>query len=172
MRNFFLLSSLLLIISGCCTVKSTVSEKVELIGRVRAGMPVIDNNTAVYEVAVRDGMSHQDVVDSLKSIAEGKNFVNPVSLPIDEHIKKRGIDPQGVKEIYSFCNLSLGTDIFLDHPEFLVFANKKLKLFIGLARPTFDLKSIKNPSLRAQKAAQELETTLLEIIYKASRGDI
>ena len=84
----------------------------------------------------------------------------------------------------SFCNLSLGTDIFLDHPEFLVFApcriaiyekpnaNRQLKLFIALARPTYDLRSIKAPTLRAQKAAQELETSLLKIIYRASQGDI
>mgnify|MGYP001792956403 CR=1 FL=1 len=51
-------------------------------------------------------------------------------------------------------------------------ANKKLKLFIALARPTYDLKSIKNPTLRAQKAAQELETPLLEIIDKARKGDL
>ena len=72
----------------------------------------------------------------------------------------------------------------LDHPEFLVFvpcrialyekpdANRKLQLYIGLARPTFDLQSIKNPTLRAQQAAQTLEITLLEMIDKASRGDL
>lgn len=184
MRKFFLLSVLLLIVSGCNTVKPTISENIALQGQLRAGMPPIDSATAIYELAVHDGVSYQDVVDSLKSLSEGKNFVNPANFPIGEHIKKRGMDPQGIKEVYSFCNLSLGTDIFLDHPEFLVFApcriaiyekpdaNKKLKLFIGLARPTFDLKSIKNPTPRAQKAAQELENTLLEIIDKASKGDI
>ena len=184
MRIHFLLPVLLLTIVGCALVKPTISEKVELSGHVRAGMPAIDHTTAIYELAVHDGVSYQDVVDSLKSLSEGRNFVNPANFPIAEHIKKRGIDPQGIKEVHSFCNLSLGTDIFLDHPEFLVFApcriaiyekpdaDKKLKLFIGLARPTFDLKSIKNPTLRAQKAAQELENTLLEIIDKASKGDI
>ena len=147
-------------------------------------MPVIDNSTGIYELAVHEGVSYQDVIDSLKSLSEGKNFVNPANFPIAEHIKNRGIDPQGIKEVHSFCNLSLGTDIFLDHPEFLVFApcriaiyekpdtNNKLKLFIALARPTFDLKSIKNPTPRAQRAAQELENALLEIMDKASRGDI
>ena len=184
MRNHFLLPVLLLTVVGCSVVKPAVSEKVVQTGQVHAGMPAIDNTTAIYELAVHEGVSYQDVVDSLKSISEGKNFVNPANFPVGEHIKKRGIDPQGIKEVHSFCNLSLGTDIFLDHPEFLVFApcriaiyekpdvNKKLKLFIGLARPTFDLKSIKNPTPRAQKAAQELENTLLEIIDKASRGDI
>jgi uncharacterized protein (DUF302 family) len=110
--------------------------------------------------------------------------VNPANFPIAEHIKKRGIDPQGIKEVHSFCNLTLGSDIFMDHPEFLVFApcriaiyekldiNNKLKLYLALDRPTFDLKSIKNPTYRALKAAQELENSLLEIIDKASRGDI
>ncbi len=184
MRKYFLLSALLLTISACTTLRPAISEKVELSGHLRAGMPPIDNATAIYELAVHDGVSYQDVVDSLKSLSEGRNFVNPANFPIGEHIKKRGIDPQGIKEVHSFCNLSLGTDIFLDHPEFLVFApcriaiyekpdaNKNLKLFIGLARPTFDLKSIKNPTLRAQNAAQELESTLLEIIDKVSKGDI
>lgn len=178
-----LLVSSLLIISGCA-LKLASTEKVELSGQVLTGMPPIDKTSAIYELAVHEGVSYQDVVDSLKSLSEGKNFVNPANFPIGEHIKQRGIDPQGVKEVHSFCNLTLGTDIFLDHPEFLVFApcriaiyekpdaNKDLKLFIGLARPTFDLKSIKNPTQRAQKAAQELENTLLEIIDKASKGDI
>ena len=178
MRVYFLfLSALLLAVSACSPVK--------LAAPTQAGvMPAIDQSTAIYELAVHEGVSYQDVIDSLKSLSEGKNFVNPANFPIAEHIKKRGIDPQGIKEVHSFCNLSLGTDIFLDHPEFLVFApcriavyekpsaGNKLKLFIALARPTFDLKSIKNPTPRAQKAAQELENTLLEIMDKASRGDI
>lgn len=176
--SYLLLSIFLLMISACAPINPVSASK------VGAGMPAIDSSSAIYELAVHEGVSYQDVVDSLKSLSEGKNFVNPANFPIAEHIKKRGIDPQGIKEVHSFCNLSLGTDIFLDHPEFLVFApcriaiyekpdaNQKLRLFIALARPTFDLKSIKNPTPRAQKAAQELENTLLEIIDKASRGDI
>jgi uncharacterized protein (DUF302 family) len=143
-----------------------------------------DKNSAIYEVAVNDGVSYQDVVDSLKSLSEGMNFVNPANFPIGEHMKLRGVDPQGVKEVHSFCNLSMGTEIILDHPEFLVYApcrialyekldaNKKSKLFIGLARPTFDLKNIKNPTMRAQKSAQELEDALIKLVDKARRGDI
>ena len=144
----------------------------------------IDHTSAIYEVAVNEGVSYQDVVDSLKSVSEGMNFVNPANFPIGDHIKLRGIDPQGVKVVHSFCNLTMGTEIFLDHPEFLVFApcriaiyekpdvNKKLKLFIGLARPTYDLKSIKIPTQRAQKSAQELEDALIQLLDKARMGDI
>ena len=134
--------------------------------------------------SVKEGVSYQDVIDSLKSISEGMNFVNPANFPIGDHMKLRGVDPQGVKEVRSFCNLSMGTEIILDHPEFLVFApcrialyekpdaSNKLKLFLGLDRPTFDLKSIKTPTLRAQKSAQELEDALIKLMDKASRGDI
>ena len=144
---------------------------------------VVDTNNAIYEVQVADGVSYQDVVDSLKSVSEGMNFVNPANFPIGDHMKLRGVDPQGVKEVHSFCNLSMGTEIILDHPEFLVFApcrialyekldaDKKLKLFIGLARPTYDLKSIKNPTERAQKSAQQLEDALIKLVDKARRGD-
>jgi uncharacterized protein (DUF302 family) len=78
----------------------------------------------------------------------------------------------------------MGTEIILDHPEFLVFApcriavyekldtNKKLRLFLALDRPTFDLKSVKNPSERAKRSAQELEDTLIKLMDKARRGDI
>ncbi len=135
--------------------------------------------SAIYEVQVKEGVSYQDVIDSLKSISEGMNFVNPANFPIGDHIKARGTDPQGIKEVHSFCNLSMGTDIFLDHPEFLVFApcrvalyEKKNKFFIGLARPTYDLKSIKNPTPRAQKAAQQLEDALILLVTKASKGEI
>ena len=144
----------------------------------------VASHNAIYEVQVADGVSYQDVVDSLKSVSEGMNFVNPANFPIGEHMKLRGVDPQGVKEVHSFCNLSMGTEIILDHPEFLVFApcrialyekpdsNKKIKLFIGLARPTVDLKNIKNPTERAVKSAQQLEDALIQLIEKARKGDI
>lgn len=170
-----------LVLSACTAPTAIV--KSQLSGSVSAGMPAIDLTTGIYEVAVQDGITYQGVVESLKSLSEANNFVNPANFPIGEHIKQRGIDPLGIKDVHSFCNLSLGTDIMLDHPEFLVFvpcriaiyekadANHRLKLFIGLARPTFDLQSIKAPTPRAQAAAVVLETTLLEIIGKASRGD-
>jgi len=151
---------------------------------VPKGMPSIDLTTAIYEVPVNEGVSYQDVVDSLKIVSEGMNFVNPANFPIGDHIKARGIDPQGVKEVHALCNLSMGTDIILDHPEFLVFApcrialyekldgNKKTKLFLGLDRPTFDLKNIKNPTERAKKAAQQLENALILLMSKARNGDI
>jgi uncharacterized protein (DUF302 family) len=149
-----------------------------------ANMPDINLESAVYEVAVAEGVRYQDVIDSLKSVSEGMNFVNPANFPIAEHMKLRGVDPQGIKEVHSFCNLSMGTEIMLDHPEFLVFApcrialyekpdaNQKLKLFLGLDRPTFDLKSIHNPTERAQKSAQELEDALILLMSKARKGDI
>ncbi len=175
---------LLLTLLACSHIQPYAGSPLELAGRVSAGMHAIDTSSSIYELPVQDGVSYQDVVDSLKSVSEGLNFVNPANFPIGEHLKKRGIDPQGIKEVHSFCSLSLGAEIMLDHPEFLVFApcriaiyekpnaQHQLKLFIALARPTFDLKSIKNPTPRAQKAAQELETTLLNILYKASKGDL
>ncbi len=147
-------------------------------------MPPIDPDSAIYELPVLESVSYQDVVDSLKSLSEGKNFVNPANFPIGEHIKERGQAPAGVLEVRAFCNLGLGAEIMLDHPEFVVFApcriaiyekpdsNKKLKLFLALDRPTYDLRSIKHPTERAKKAAQELETILLEIMDKARHGDL
>lgn len=179
-----LMAMLVLSIAACAANKPVaISSKDEMIGKVRPGMPAIDPSTAIYELAVNDGVSYQDVIDSLKSLSEGLNFVNPANFPIGEHMKLRGVDPQGMKDVRSFCNLSMGTEIILDHPEFLVFApcriaiyekpdaNNKLKLYIAMDRPTYDLKSIKNPTERARKSAQELETVLLEIMDRARKGD-
>lgn len=185
MMNFKLSPAvfLLLLLTACTAVKPVQPAHAELIGKVRVGMPPIDPTTAIYELPVNEGLSYQDVVDSLKSVSQGMNFVNPAHFSIGEQMQKRGIDPQGIKEVHAFCNLSLGTEIMLDHPEFSVFApcriaiyekpdaNKKMKLFLALDRPTFDLKSIKNPSERAKKSAQELETSLLELMDKARKGD-
>lgn len=140
--------------------------------------PAADPVSAIYEVAVAPGVSYQDVLLSLKTISEGKNFVNPANFPIGEHLKMRGQDPGGPLEVHALCNLSLGADIMLDHPEFVVFApcrigiyEKHGQLYLGLDRPTYDLKSIKNPTPRAQKAARQLEDTLIDIMQKASRGE-
>jgi len=146
-------------------------------------MPPIDGNVAIYELPVNDGVSYQDLVDSLKSVSQGMNFVNPAHFSIGEQMQKRGIDPQGIKEVHAICNLSLGTEIMLDHPEFSVFApcriaiyekldaQHNMRLYLALARPTFDLRSIKNPSERAKKSAQDLETALLELMDRARKGD-
>lgn len=178
-RLFCLL--LLVLLSACAHYKTTPGSSTKA---MKNGLPPIDLSTAIYELPVKQGVSYQDVLDSLKSLSEGMNFVNPANFPIGENMKLRGIDPQGIKEVHSFCNLSLGTEIMLDHPEFLVFApcrvalyekpdaNKKLRLFLALDRPTYDLKSIKNPTARAQKSAQELEDALIQLMEKASRGDI
>lgn len=174
---------LMLFVTACAANKPVAVANNQMIGKVRPGMPAIDPSTAIYELAVNEGVSYQDVIDSLKSLSEGLNFVNPANFPIGEHMKLRGVDPQGMKEVRSFCNLSMGTEIILDHPEFLVFApcriaiyekpdaNNKLKLYIAMDRPTYDLKSIKNPTERARKSAQELETVLLEIMDRARKGD-
>jgi len=181
--KLFFIVILLSLSSACSTVRNSTSAHTELVGKVKADMPAIDPSTAIYEIPVNEGVSYQDVVESLKSISEGMNFVNPANFPIGEHMKLRGVDPQGVKDVRSFCNLSMGTEIILDHPEFLVFApcriaiyekpdvNKRMKLYLALDRPTFDLKNIKNPTERARKSAQELETKLLEIMDKARKGD-
>ena len=174
-----LISALLLSLIGCAGLQANSSGAA---GDATKTSAQVDG--AIYEVQVADGVSYQDVIDSLKSVSEGMNFVNPANFPIGDHIKLRGIDPQGIKEVHSFCNLTMGTDIFLDHPEFLVFApcriaiyeksdiDKKLKLFIGLALPSHDLKSIKSPTERATKAAQQLDEALITLLNKASKGDI
>ena len=178
---FFVACILTSTLIGCAGLQANTSAAS---GDTAKPSTALDVNNAIYEVQVNDGVSYQDVIDSLKSVSEGMNFVNPANFPIGDHMKLRGVDPQGVKEVHSFCNLSMGTEIILDHPEFLVFApcrialyekpdaNKKLKLFIGLARPTFDLKSIKNPTARAKKSAQELEDALITLMDKARKGDI
>lgn len=142
-------------------------------------LPPIDQSTAVYEVPVEPNVSYDDVIQSLKVISEGMNFVNPANFPIGEHMKMRGLDPGGPMEVRTYCNLGLGTEIMLDHPEFSVFApcriaiyQKQGKLYLGLDRPTYDLRSIKNPTDRARKAAQELENVLISIMDKARKGDI
>ena len=173
--------ALMVLLSACASPQVNLKTTMQTLPK---GMPSIDFTTAIYEVPVNDGISYQEVVDSLKTVSEGMNFVNPANFPIGEHMKARGVNPQGIKEVHSFCNLSMGTEIILDHPEFLVFApcriaiyekpdiNKKLKLFIGLDRPTFDLKSIKNPTERAKKSAQQLEDALILLMSKARNGDI
>ncbi len=171
----FCFSTILIFLLSACMAEQTTE-----VTAVREG---IDPNSALYEVEVKEGVSHEDVVDSLKSLAEGMNFANAHNFYIDESIRNRDIDPQGVKEVYTYCNLTMGMDVLLDHPEFLVFApcrialyekpnaDNEMKLYLGLDRPTYDLKSIKNPTERAKKSAQALEDALIELMHGASEGD-
>lgn len=180
MTHVLILVAVMLLMPACMHVakhetESIVAPRIKVVGH---GMPDIDLSTAIYEVPVNAGVNYQDLVDSLKSISEGMNFVSPANFPIGEHMKLRGIDPQGIKEVRTFCNLTMGTEIILDHPEFLVFApcriaiyEKSNQLYLGLDRPTYDLKSIKHPSARAIQSAQTLEDALIQLMEKARRGD-
>jgi len=142
-------------------------------------MPPISQDSPLYEVPVEPGVSYDDVVTSLKVAAEGSNFISPARFPIGENIVKRGLPLQGVMEVVTYCNLSLGAEILLDHPEFVVFApcriavyEKQGRLYLALDRPSHDLKYIKNPTERAQKAAKQLEETLIRMMDKARKGEI
>lgn len=181
LRVFFL-SVLMALLSACQPTTETKLVSVATI-KVPEGLPAVDVSKGIYEVAVHDGVSYEDVVDSLKSISEGMNFVNPANFPIGDHMKARDQSPQGVLEVRAFCNLGMGAEIMMDHPEFVAFAPCRvalyekqkaeggLQLYLGLARPTFDLQSIDAPTERAKKAAIQLEETLLDIMDKASKGD-
>lgn len=92
-------------------------------------MPAINYQSAIYEVAVQEGVSYNDVIDSLKSISQGQNFVNPANFPIGEHMQLRGQPPVGVLEVRAFCNLGLGAEIMQDHPEFVVFAPCRIAVY-------------------------------------------
>lgn len=134
--------------------------------------------SSIYEVPVAPGVTHEDVLLSLKSLSEGMNFVNPAHFPIGEHLKERGVTPQGALEVHAYCNLSMGADIMLNHPEFVVFAPCRIgvyerqgQLYLGLARPTHDLRNIAGATPRARKAAQALEDTLIDIVNKAAKGE-
>ena len=58
--------------------------------------------SAIYEVPVADGVSYEDVVLSLKVLAEGENFVNPAIFPLGEHLKARGQDPGRLQHLPNF----------------------------------------------------------------------
>ncbi len=167
-----------------CQPQQNLADKAQFLPiQVPAGLPGVDYAKAIYEIPVQSGITHEDVVDSLKSISEGMNFVNPANFPIGEHMLARDQKPQGVLEVHAFCNLGMGAEIMMDHPEFVVFAPCRValyerqdavggkQLYLGLARPTYDLQSIDHPTERAQKAAVQLEEALLEIMDRASKGD-
>jgi uncharacterized protein (DUF302 family) len=177
-----LLAATLLV--GCNNQQATDVGSIQpLAVGVPEGLPAVDYSTGLYEVAVHDGVSYEDVVDSLKSISEGMNFVNPANFPIGDHMRNRDQNPPGVLEVRAFCNLGMGAEIMLDHPEFIAYApcrialyekpsaDKQLQLYLALARPSFDLQSIKNPTARAKKAAVQLEEALIVLMDKASKGD-
>ena len=92
-------------------------------------LPTIDFNKAIYVVPVEPQVTYDDVLTSLKVISEGMNFVNPANFPIGEHMKQRGQAPQGVLEVRAFCNLGMGAEIMLDHPEFVVFAPCRIGIY-------------------------------------------
>ena len=160
----------------CCSLLWLIGFLLPLAGM--GSESVATAQSGIYEVPVADGVTYEDVVLSLKVLAEGKNFVNPANFPLGEHLKARGQDPGGPLEVHAVCNLSLGAEIMLDHPEFAVFApcrialyQKQGRLYLGLDRPTHDLESIDHPTPRARKAAQALEEALIDIMQKASRGE-
>lgn len=142
-------------------------------------MPPINPDSALYVVKVEPGISHADVVDSLKSAAAGKNFVSPATFPIGEHIKARGLPLQGLIEVHSYCSLGIGAEVLIEYPEFAVFAPCRIAIFekhgalyLALDRPTFALRHLGEVSQHARDAAQRMEDTLIWMMDKARSGEI
>jgi len=142
-------------------------------------MPPVNPDNALYIVKVEPGVSYEDVVTSLKSAAESKNFVSPATFPIGEHIKQRGLPLQGVLEVRTYCSLGIGAEILLEYPEFAAFApcriaiyEKKGALYLALDRPTYALRHVENINQQARDAAQQMEDTLIWMLDKARKGDI
>ncbi len=150
------------------------------ISAVQAGpMPPVDPETPLYVVPVEKGVSYQDVVDSLQSGAQGKNFVSPATFPLGQHIRERGLPLQGVLEVRSYCSLGIGAEILMESPEFAVFApcriaiyEKQGQMFLALDRPTYALRHIKGHSAKAEEAAKQIEDTLIWMMDKARKGEI
>lgn len=172
-----------LVLTACNNQQATDDGMSPLTIQVPEGLAAVDYSIGLYEVAVHEGVSYEDVVDSLQSISAGMNFVNPANFPIGDHMRKRDQHPHGVLEVRAFCNLGMGAEIMLDHPEYIAFApcrialyekpsaEKALQLYLALARPSFDLQSIQQPTDRAKKAAVQLEEALIDLMDKASKGD-
>lgn len=142
-------------------------------------MPPIDPDTPLYVVKVEPGVSHADVVDSLNSAAEGKNFVSPASFLLGEHMRQRGLPLTGVLEVHSYCSLGIGAEILMESPEFAVFApcrialyEKQGQLYLALDRPSYALQYIKGHSAKAEQAAKQIEETLIWMLDKARKGEI
>lgn len=144
-----------------------------------APMPPVNPDSALYIVEVESGVTYDDVVTSLKVAAEGKNFVSPAVFPIGEHLKQRGLPVQGVLEVRTYCNLGIGAEVLMQHPEFAAFApcriaiyEKKGALYMALDRPTYALRHVENITQRDRAAAQEIEDTLIWMMDKARKGEI
>jgi uncharacterized protein (DUF302 family) len=142
-------------------------------------MPPVDAATPLYVVPVEPGVTYEDVVDSLKSAAEEKNFVSPATFPIGQHIRERGLPLQGIVEVRSYCSLGLGAEILMDSPEFAAFApcriaiyEKAGKLYLALDRPSYALRYIKDHSAQAEAVAHQIEDTLIWMMDKARKGEI
>ncbi|HQR50748.1 MAG TPA: DUF302 domain-containing protein [Methylophilaceae bacterium] len=142
-------------------------------------LPPVNPDKALYIVKVEPGVSYDDVVTSLKSAAEGKNFVSPATFPIGEHIRQRGLPLQGVLEVHTYCSLGIGAEILLEYPEFAAFApcriaiyEKQGNLYLALDRPTYALRHVDNVNQRARDAAQQMEDTLIWMLDKARKGEI
>jgi uncharacterized protein (DUF302 family) len=142
-------------------------------------LPPVNPDNALYIVKVEPGVGYDDVVTSLKSAAEGKNFVSPATFPIGEHIRQRGLPLQGVLEVRTYCSLGIGAEVLLDHPEFAAFApcriaiyEKKGQLYMALDRPTYALRHVEGITQRTRDAAQQMEETLIWMMDKARKGEI
>ena len=142
-------------------------------------MPPVKPDNALYIVKVEPGVSYEDVAISLKSAAEGKNFVSPATFPIGEHIRQRGLPLKGVLEVRTYCSLGLGAEILLEYPEFAAFApcriaiyEKQGALYLALDRPTYALRHVENVNQRARDTAQQMEDTLIWMLDKARKGEI
>lgn len=144
-----------------------------------APLPPVNPDSALYVVKVETGIGYDDVVTSLNSAAQGKNFVSPATFPIGEHIRQRGLPLQGIIEVRTYCSLGIGAEVLMEYPEFAAFApcriaiyEKQGELYLALDRPTYALRHLGEVSQQARDAARQIEETLIWMMDKARKGEI
>ncbi len=140
------------------------------------GMPPALNNSPLYVVDVKKGVTPSDIKIGIETAAEGENMNMVGTLNVEEGLKARGVKTHKPYMIYEVCNLVLGAPILELTPEFGAFAPCKIILFKQHGRlklmtylPTYALRYFP-PNAQSAKVARKLDILIIHIMKRAASG--
>lgn len=140
--------------------------------------PSIDINQTVIKMALEEGISMDDAVDSMKLRANTLNFKLVAHQPLSEELKAQGVESKRM-EIFQFCDARIANEMVIHDMNFAAYLpcrialveDQKGKPWLIMMNLDLFIKSAELPAELNKKAAF-VRDTLKSIMEAGASGDL
>jgi uncharacterized protein (DUF302 family) len=134
---------------------------------------------AVWKVPVEEGLSPEDVEQTMKFVANEHNFSNVGELPLSQDVEAKSAQPWRFAKVYLFCNSLIAKKMMDYHDAFSAYLPCRVTLVqdaqgkLWLYTLNMDIMIHGGTPLPAELKAQALEVKeiILDIMNRGAKGE-